>query len=416
MLQSPLKSLALSKSILLIKIYVTLSQSLETKKEPLKKIYEMDSDSITKAAILLNAARIHLNVLKKLHAGNYDTNDLFKGDENLFNELGINYNQQQKLYKLLNDSWPDSEIERVYKTGARFITAFDHDYPSRLFDLKNPPVGLYIKGHANLDMPSASIVGTRKPSAYGQIMASGISKALSNVGMNIISGGARGIDAAAHRGSLEADGITIAVFGTGIDRVYPAEHRDLFNRIIEHGAVISEYPTRIGGEAWHFPERNRIIVALSKRVVIVESKLDGGAMHSAKIAQELDREIWSVPGRVTDENSKGTNKLIHDGAKILSDIDEFVRDISGLYGQLKISYTGNQEQEQNKYNDQNLSLKLSGNEKIIYTALQRENNITLDKLLNDTGLDLAILQTGLLTLSASGLVFSTGAGRYSACV
>ena len=373
----------------------------------------MNLNLITKAGILLNAARVPYEDFKNL-CEHFDIADILNTNSKIFEELGIKPSRIEKIKNvLLKNSWLEREIDNIYKANAKFITALDNDYPQKLFDLKNPPVGLYIKGseNLNLEMPSAAIVGTRKSSLYGQNIASGIAKALSSVGLNIISGGAKGIDAAAHRACLDIGGKTIAVFGTGINKIYPAEHKDLFERICENGVVISEYPTQSGGEAWRFPERNRIIAALSGRVVIIESSLTGGAMHTAQIAIDLNREIWSVPGKITDDNSTGTNKLIQDGAKILCNIDDFVKGLAELRGQINLNF-----EDFASIPEQNNAPDLSDDEKIIYNTLQKNSNITLDSLLEFTGLDLAVLQSGLLTLSAFGLVNNSGAGRYSAVI
>ena len=369
----------------------------------------MNLNLITKAGILLNAARVPYENFKNL-CEHFDITDIFDANSKIFEELAIKASRIEKIKDfLLKNSWLEREIDNIFKADAKFITALDNDYPQKLFDLKNPPVGLYIKGKINLEMPSAAIVGTRKSSLYGQNIASGISKALSTVGLNIISGGAKGIDAAAHRACLDAGGITVAVFGTGINKIYPSEHKDLFNRICESGAVISEYPTQTGGEAWRFPERNRIIAALSGRIVIIESSLTGGAMHTAQIAMDLNREIWSVPGKITDDNSSGTNKLIKDGAKILCNIDDFVKGLAELRGQINLNFDNLE-----NASEQNNMPELSDDEKIIYNSLQKNSNVTLDSLLKNTGLNLAVVQSSLLTLSAFGLVNNSGAGRYSA--
>ena len=222
------------------------------------------------------------------------------------------------------------------------------------------------------------------------------------MGQQVVSGGAKGIDGGGHGGCLAEGGTTVAVLGTAVDRIYPAEHRSLFIEIAEKGALISEYPMGTGGDPWRFPERNRIIVGLCNRLVVVESPEDGGAMITARLALDVGREIWCVPGRITEAISKGTNALIRDGANPLIDVDDFIGKISGKYGQLLLDF------------GEPPPLSLSENEKLVLSLLQRKGGRTLDDLMNESGLGLADMQSCLATLCASSLVYSSGPGRYSA--
>ena len=300
----------------------------------------------------------------------------------------------------------------ITRLGAKFITAHDIDYPAKLFDLKRPPVGLYVKGSVNLSLPSIAIVGTRNPGSYGHITAGNLARELAGQGAMTISGGAAGIDSAAHRGSLSEDGMTIAVFGTSIDRIYPFENRDLFERIIERGAVISEYPVGTPGESWHFPERNRIIAALSSRVVIIEAGERSGALITARYARELGRELWAVPGRITDENARGTNSLLNNGAKCLWDIGEFVESFTGKHEQLAL-FADDDAEESADNTHINSEPEMSDDEKVIYSLLQKKGNRMLDEIIAETNIDAADIQDALMMLEAEGLV-KEASGRYSA--
>jgi len=247
-------------------------------------------------------------------------------------------------------------------------------------------------------------VGTRRCTHYGRTVAEAVGHAAARVGHQVVSGGAKGIDGAGHRGCLAEGGTTIAVLGTGVDRVYPAEHRLLFREIAEKGALVSEYPMGTGGDPWRFPERNRIIVGLCSRIVIAESPEDGGAMITARLALDIGREIWCVPGRITEDVSKGTNSLIRDGANPLIDVDDFVGKISGRYGQMIL----------NLGEDAPAAHPLSEQEKFVLELLQRRGGRTLDDLMEESGLGFAEMQSCLATLSASNLVYSSGPGRFSA--
>lgn len=366
-------------------------------------------DELTRAGILLNAIRAPYTIFMRL-CDEYAPEELTRG-VSFWEELGLGEALQQRLSELISSNWADKEFDRVEKFNARFITAKDLDYPVKLENLRHPPIGLYVKGNANISFPSVAIVGTRNCSTYGQSVTINLAKSLARKNIIVISGGARGIDAASHRGCLLENGITVAVFGTGLDKVYPVEHKDLFSRILERGALISEYPMNTGGESWRFPERNRIIAAMSSKIIVTESTECGGAMITAKLARDLGREVWAVPGRINEEVCRGSNILLSEGAKVLYSIDEFIRQISGEHVQINITFDeipGNV-----KAND--TSPELSDNEKIVYSILQKQGGRTIDDLLIESGLDFVSLQDVLLELEAEGLIISS-LGRYSAAV
>ncbi len=357
----------------------------------------------------MNAIKAPQAIFEKL-CGNYDPDEIFRG-KNFWKELGLNEKHQEKLSKLISENWHEKEFLRLEKIDARFITSKDLDYPAKLKDLKKPPVGLYVRGQANISLPSIAVVGTRKCSDYARITATNLAKAAAQKNIIIISGGARGIDTAAHRGALEADGVTISVFGTGIDRVYPAENRDLFSRILERGAVISEFPLGTGGESWHFPERNRIIVGMASRVVVVESPEGGGAMLTARAALEMKREVWSVPGRISDDVCRGTNELFNEGAKATVSVQDFIEKIIGKTEQLNLNFEEYLEAKPGEL--KNSAPNLSSEEKIVYSILQRQGGRLPDDIQRESKLDFATVQEALMNLEANGLIMNS-AGRYSA--
>ena len=372
-------------------------------------------NDITKAGLLFNAATIPYNFFMKL-CNEHDPNEIFSGT-GFLKELGLTDAQISRVNDFLaKDGWISREMDITEKLGARFITAKDIDYPVKLLDLKRPPVGLYVKGKIGLSFPSAAIVGTRHPSQYGQDTAAQLAKAIAKSGGITISGGAQGIDSAAHRGSLAEDGITIAVFGTSIDKVYPVENRDLFARIAERGALVSEYPIGSPGEGWHFPERNRLIAALASRVVIAEADEKSGAMITARYAEELGRELWAVPGRICDKNSAGTNRLIFRGAKCLCDMREFAESFTGRREQLELFGDEEAETEEGAVQekaDVNAGLELSDDEKVIYGLIQQKGNRLIDDLIAESGKDMPDVISAVVMLQAEGLIVERG-GRYSA--
>lgn len=366
-------------------------------------------DAVLKAALLLNASRAPLSALEKLRAD--DACEVFAAgaSQQLWSRLGLRDTTCAVLAKLFSEpNWPEAEAERTEKLGARFITACDTDYPKRLLDLPSPPVGLYVLGTLPSSSFSVAVVGTRRCSFYGRTAAGDIARALARAGCVTVSGGARGIDTAAHKGALNAGGLTAAVLGTGIDRVYPVENRDLFAEIASHGALISEYPIGSGGAAWRFPDRNRIIVGLASRTVVAESPRDGGAMISARLAIDIGREVWCVPGQIYDETCAGSNALLSDGALPLVDIPAFIKDISGRYGQLVLDLDIPDDAPQQPPRE------LTGDEETLMNILSRQGNRTADDLLAESGLDFVTVQTCLMSLSADGLIAESGMGRWSA--
>lgn len=215
----------------------------------------------------------------------------------------------------------EAEIQAVRKLGGDILLLDDGVYPSSLREIYDPPIVLYVKGAWSecLDQPCIGVVGSRRCSTYGQNSALMLARDLAQRGMTVISGFARGIDAAAHRGALEAGGRTVAVLGTGIDEVYPRDHRKLATEILAGGgALVSQFPLRTPPVSENFPYRNRIISGLSLGVVVVEAAENSGSLITARLAIEQNREVFAVPGNITSRNSFGTNYLIKGaGAKLV---------------------------------------------------------------------------------------------------
>jgi DNA processing protein len=215
----------------------------------------------------------------------------------------------------------DVEILAVRKLGGDILLLDDGVYPSALREIYDPPIVLYVKGAWSecLESPCVGVVGSRKCSTYGQNAALMLSRDLAQRGVTVVSGFARGIDAAAHRGALEAGGRTVAVLGTGIDQVYPRDHNKLATEILDGGgALVSQFPLATPPVSENFPYRNRIISGLSLGVVVVEASEYSGSLITARLAMEQNREVFAVPGNITSRNSFGTNYLIKGaGAKLV---------------------------------------------------------------------------------------------------
>jgi DNA processing protein len=207
----------------------------------------------------------------------------------------------------------------------------DDKYPAGLNDLEEPPP-IYVVGTTTA-APAVAVVGTRRCTRYGLSLATGFGEALSRAGWTTVSGLARGIDAAGHRGALRGPGMAVAVLGSGVDVVYPAENRDLYRSILHgHGAVISEYPPGTRPDRWRFPARNRIIAAIASAVVVVEAGEKGGALITARLAAEMGRPVLVVPGDVDRPASVGCNRLIKDGAHPVLGVADLLADLELILG------------------------------------------------------------------------------------
>ncbi|MEW6325200.1 MAG: DNA-processing protein DprA [Nitrospirota bacterium] len=218
----------------------------------------------------------------------------------------------------------DAALAQSAQLGALTLTPDDPDYPKRLLTLPDPPPALWCRGALEADAAAIAVVGSRRPSHYGQAMAERIGRELSGAGFVVVSGLARGIDAAAHRAALEAGGRTVAVLGCGVDRVYPRENRALQEAIGQRGAVISEFAPGTPPLPGHFPRRNRLISGLALGVVVVEAGDKSGSLITARLALEQGREVFAVPGNVGAGGSVGTNRLIKSGAMLLEGIDDIL--------------------------------------------------------------------------------------------
>lgn len=213
----------------------------------------------------------------------------------------------------------DRTLAWLETPGNHIVTLADAAYPSSLLEIPDPPVLLYVTGTPSvLSAPALAIVGARSATRQGEETARAFARSLAEAGLVIISGLAMGIDAAAHEGALLASpGLTIAVTGTGVDRVYPARHRKLAHQIAEHGAILSEYPLGTPPLPHNFPRRNRLIAGLSAGVLVVEAALNSGSLITARLAAEGGREVFAIPGSIHSPTARGCHRLIRDGAKLV---------------------------------------------------------------------------------------------------
>ncbi len=291
----------------------------------------------------------------------------------------------------------DDQVRRAVRADAKMVTADDARYPCLLREIYDPPAFLWVRGllARRGDRENAlSIVGTRKPTEYGRRIAHSLARELAAMGFTIVSGLAYGIDACAHRGALEAGGRTIAVLGSGLDRIYPSEHTRLARGITERGAIISEFSMGARPEAGNFPRRNRVVSGLSVGTIVVEAYEEGGALITARMAVEQNREVFAVPGPMTSKASAGTNRLIQRGyAKLIQSVDDVLEELEGDVSQVS-------ERRDAATIDW---AKLVPEERALCLALDAEAR-HIDRVCAEAGLDPSTALAHLLSLEFKGMV------------
>ncbi len=285
------------------------------------------------------------------------------------------------------------QLEILAQRNARLLTYWDEDYPTLLKKIPDPPALLYMAG----ELPSSeqsllAVVGTRAPTQYGKLVVEKLTAELAARGFTIVSGLARGIDTIAHRTALKSGGRTLAVLGSGLDVMYPAENEKLAQEIVTSGAVLSEYPFGAKPDAVNFPRRNRIISGLSLGVLVIEAGLESGAMITANLALEHNREVFAVPGSIMSMKSAGPHQLIREGAKLVHSVDDVLEELLG-----QLDFFGRQRTEEKP------APELEEKSKRIYDLLSHEG-LHIDELIRKTGLSSAEMMTLLLELEFKNLV------------
>ncbi|MDX6558964.1 MAG: processing protein [Blastocatellia bacterium] len=304
----------------------------------------------------------------------------------------------------------ETEIERVRKLGGDILVLDDGVYPALLRETYDPPVVLYVKGawEECLERPCVAIVGSRRCSTYGQNAALMMSRELAQRGVTIVSGLARGIDAAAHRGALEAGGRTVAVTGTGLDRVYPRDHKKLVDEILSRGgAIVTQFPLGTPPVSENFPYRNRVISGLSLGVLVIEAAENSGSLITARLAMEQNREVFAVPGNITSRNSFGTNYLIKGaGAKLVQQWQDVAGELPPEIAAQLLPPPSGKSKKKGELLDQ-LKLTppdLSAPELAVFNLLSTDTPQQIDTLAEGTKLSITQLTSALLSLEMRELV------------
>jgi DNA processing protein len=298
----------------------------------------------------------------------------------------------------------DGSVERTWEAiqtqGLNVLTWEDECYPRRLKEIDQPPPVLYLRGEiSDDDQWSVAIVGTRRATTYGRQAAEELAAALARRGITVVSGLARGIDAIAHQAALKADGRSLGVLGSGVDRIYPPEHRRLAEQMCAHGALVSDYPPGTPPDAANFPPRNRIISGLSLAVVVIEAGESSGALITASFASDQGRAVFALPGSIYAPQSRGTNRLIREGAHIFLDVSDL----------LEVLNLGQVSQQQAA----RAVLPGDATEAKLYAILGREP-IHVDEIGARAGLPIAQVSAALTLMELKGLVRQVGGMNYVA--
>ncbi|MFZ2725904.1 MAG: DNA-processing protein DprA [Methylococcaceae bacterium] len=308
------------------------------------------------------------------------------------------------VQSLLNPDWSRVEADLLWleQTPQCHVLTIEHPlYPAQLLEISNPPPLLFVRGKPEiLRLPQVAIVGSRNPSAQGMETGFQFAKALSEKGLVITSGLALGIDAASHQGALAAKGLTIAVTGTSLDRVYPSKHKDLATQIVQTGALVSEFPPNTVAKASNFPQRNRIISGLCRGLLVVEAAKDSGSLITARFALEQNREVFAIPGSIHNPLARGCNALIREGAKLVETTQDILEELNyKIQIDKKSSSTSTQS-----------TLDL---EQQTLLNLVQFSPTSIDNLVELTGKSTDILVSGLLILELQGYLAATASGCYT---
>lgn len=315
----------------------------------------------------------------------------------------------QGIKRYNNEDFLVRNEEKLAAAGISFTAPGDPDYPERLTNIPDAPHGLFIRGKIP-KMPAASsltasVVGARGCSAYGLTMAEQIGEALGEAGIPVISGMAEGIDAAAQCAALRAGASSIAVLGCGVDICYPSSSRALYGDLLEHGCILSEYPCGARPLALHFPFRNRIISGLSDILVVIEAREKSGSLITADYALEQGKDVYALPGRCMDDMSRGTNRLISQGAGIILSASEFVKELQSAYPD-RLLASGELPGGKHKK-----KVALAWDEELVYSFLDllpvRAEDVALR-----SGLKVPAVQSALLRLELKEVVRRAGPNQF----
>lgn len=332
-----------------------------------------------------------------------DEEEIWKSNLNDLLKSGIDEKFAQKIVSERNNIDPDQEWEDLKKENVRIISITDPAYPQLLKEIPSAPYLLYIKSNdSELDLnshPMISIVGSRKLTQYGEQVALSISQDLSRAGIIVVSGMALGIDALAHKAALNSGGKTIAILGSGLDdkNIGPRTNFGLSRKIIENGALISDYPLEISSSPYTFPARNRIMAGMTLGTIVVEAEKKSGTLITANLALDFNREVFSVPGSIFSPSSEGANNLIKSGAKVVTNVSDILEEIN-----IEREIAKQETKEQ---------IPTSIEEAILLKTINYEP-IHIDRIVKITKLKTNVVLSNLTILEVKGVIKNMGGQNY----
>lgn len=366
---------------------------------------KMDKYTERDVLIWLNSLGITNNILDRLYECFPDLCELLWIDKSkMFNISGIKEKYLEKIIRYRNIDYIDEILNKLEENKINTMTILDRNYPDSLKNIYTKPYVLYGKGNMlEEDNLAIGIVGARKATSYGKWACEKFAKELANMGVTIVSGLALGIDTVAHSTALREGGRTIGVLGNGIDVVYPKSNRRLYDEVTKHGMILTEFPLGTPPIAYNFPQRNRIISGLSLGVIVIEAKEKSGSLITAHLALEQGKEVFALPGNINSLYSKGTNRLIRDGARPLLEIEDIIEEIGELQSRLSQS-----KRDKIDYKD------LSDVEiKIIETM--KDGPLHSDLISHRTGLDISTVISIITILELKGIVKELNSRIFTLC-
>lgn len=367
-------------------------------------------NSTLAALALLRSPGLGARSVQTLLSAFGDATNALAASDSALQKAGLKSEQITALHNVTEDDMASDLAWAALENNH--LIAIDHPlYPVSLKEIPDPPVLLYVTGDPEvLGTPQIAMVGSRNPTAGGIENAERFAAELAGRGLCVTSGLASGIDAAAHRGALSAQGLSIAITGTGLDRVYPASNRELAHQLAEQGALVSELPIGTPPKPHHFPRRNRLISALSCGVLVVEATVRSGSLITARMATEQGREVLAIPGSIHNPMARGCHALIRQGAKLVETADDVLEELAS---QINVSHL-----QRPAATDESLSQNplASTEEDPEYAQLVQalgHDPVSIDTLVERTGLSIAELSSMLLMLELTGKVDKASGGRYT---
>jgi len=336
--------------------------------------------------------------------------DVFNATSSSLKQAGISQNLANTILDNKESDSAKPDLEWLNGADNHYIITINcPEYPRLLKQIDNPPPLLYVHGELSIiNDPQLAIVGSRNPTQSGMTSAYDFAKYLAQTGLCITSGLALGIDGSAHQGALDGNGPTIAITATGIDRVYPAKHRDLAHKIVESGAIISEFPIGTQPRSGNFPRRNRIISGLAHGTLVVEAALKSGSLITARLASEQGREVFAIPGSIHNPLAKGCHQLIRQGAKLVEMAHDILEEMSAVIDLSEVDQADLEKPSNTYTSEENIDP-----EHQILLEKMGYDPIQIDQLVVTTGFKPESIAAMLLMLELQNQVSSNGGGTYT---